>query len=123
MDREEKIFLPTFIGACFTVIVSLVAVLIFSFIVKNFNISSTVIKTVNQFIKSVTIFSSCTIFVIGSGGIYKGAILGGISSVILQLIFSLIAGSFIGFKTIFIDLIFCAILGAICGIISVNLKK
>jgi putative membrane protein (TIGR04086 family) len=123
MNREENIFLPTLIGACFTVIVSLIAVIIFSVIVKNFNISSTVIKTVNQFIKSITIFAGCMIFVLGSGGIYKGAILGGISSVILQLIFSLIAGSFIGFKTIFIDLIFCAVIGGICGIISVNLKK
>lgn len=123
MQKREGSFLSIVIGAGFTVILSLVSIIIFAFIIKNFNISQSVIKTVNQFIKSVAIFSGCLFFLSGSKGLVKGAFIGFFSAIILWLLFGLILGGLDKFSTMLIDGIFCAVLGGISGIITVNLKK
>lgn len=123
MQKKQGFWSSILMGVGFTVIFSLVSVIIFSFMIKGFNISANVTKTVNQFIKSTTIFIGCFFFLSANGGLLKGGLLGGLSSIILVLLFSLIAGGFLGLKSMLLDFLFCFLIGTISGIITVNLKK
>ena len=110
-------------GVCTTVIVVLLSVLIFAFIVKFSYLGNGVIKAVNQFIKVISVFLGCTFGIKNGLGLIKGALIGGISCLITSLVFSLCQvglGLNVGF---IIDLIFTAVIGGICGIIVVNVKK
>lgn len=110
-------------GANLSLIVSLFAILIFAFIVRSASLSSGVIKCVNQFIKIISIFLGCTFFIKGKGGLIKGAFLGLIYFILTNLIFSLFSTNFIIDFSFFVDLLFCTIIGAISGIISVNISR
>ncbi len=110
-------------GVCTAVIVALLSVLIFAFIVKLACLGNSVIKAVNQFIKVIAIFLGCTFGIKNGLGLIKGMLIGGISCMITGLVFSLCqvgSGLNAGF---IIDLIFTAVIGGICGIIVVNVKK
>ena len=125
MSTESKAgFLPSVIrGALIALITALVGVLVFSFIIKIAVLNASVIKTVNQFIKVLSIFLGCMIASGDTLGFIKGIFIGGLSSALIYLVFSLIFGQVqfgIGFV---LDIIFSAVIGAISGVISVNLKK
>ena len=103
-------------------IASLAGVLLFALIVKFAALSQTAIKTVNQFIKVIAVFIGCFFSVKGKLGIVKGGVSGALCTVLLYAIFSLMSGS--GFFSIemFIDILFTAVVGAISGIIAVNVR-
>jgi putative membrane protein (TIGR04086 family) len=109
---------------CFaSVIITLISILIFAGVVKMANLNSSVIKAVNQFIKVLSVFLACFFTVKGKGGLIKGGIVGCASAIIVYLIFSLMGGD-LSFDGLFVlDLIFNLIVGAISGIIAVNVKK
>ncbi len=110
-------------GVLGAVIVALVGVLIFAFIIKVACLNGGVIKSVNQFIKILAVFLGCAFSVRGKGGLIKGALIGMISMSVVYLLFALF-GSKITFGAGFIiDIIFGLIVGAISGIITVNVKK
>ncbi len=110
-------------GVLGAVIVALVGVLIFAFIIKVACLNGGVIKSVNQFIKILAVFLGCAFSVRGKGGLIKGALIGMISMAVVYLLFALF-GSAITFGAGFIiDIIFGLIVGAISGIITVNVKK
>lgn len=123
MGREESKSYSVLVGTGISVIFCLVSILIFSFIVKGFGFSSGIIKTVNQFIKSVAIFLGCFLNINGKNGFIKGGLIGLVSSVIMQCFFALIGGSFCSAITFILDAVFCIVIGALFGIISVNAKK
>ena len=52
-----------------------------------------------------------------------GLLIGFVFTIIAFLSFSVLCGVFVFDKTILTDMFFGAIIGGICGIISVNLKK
>ena len=106
-----------------SVIITFVCVLIFSLIIRSLNLSSVAIKSVNQFIKIISIFLGCSCFLRGSGGLFKGAISGFLCAILTHLIFSLFFTSFNVDLSLIVDLIFCSLIGGISGIISVNLKR
>ncbi len=110
-------------GVLTALIVALVAVFLFGLILKIASLNSTVIKAVNQFIKVLAVFLGCFFSLKESKGLIKGFVVGGLSAALITLVFALISSD-IGFGLgFFIDIIFMGILGAISGIISVNLKE
>ena len=122
---EKGAFFSSIIkAAALSVIVSLVGALIFALVLSLTNLDGGVIKTVNQFIKILAVFLGCFFFIKDNAGLFKGLISGALSAFITYLIFALVSGVGINFGTeFFIDLAFTAVIGAISGIIAVNVKK
>ncbi|PWM70256.1 MAG: TIGR04086 family membrane protein [Bacillota bacterium] len=104
-------------------IFSLLAVLIFSFIVKLCSVGDNVIHAVNQFIKSLAVFVGCFFSLKGKLGWLKGLAVGLFVFVFTYLVFALIAGAQVFGAKFFIDTAFGAAVGLISGIISVNVRK
>ena len=50
-------------------------------------------------------------------------LIGFVFTIVAFVSFSLLCGSFVFDKTLLTDIVFGAIIGGICGIIAVNLKK
>ena len=110
-------------GSFCAVIVTLISVLIFAFVISSAMLTDNVIKSVNQFIKILSVFLGCMFFVRGSAGLLRGALIGAISTLITYLLFSLFGSQMqFGFPFI-IDLIFLLVVGGISGVIAVNVKK
>ena len=125
MEKTQKngFFKQIIKGALASVIVTLLAILAFALVIKFTYLSNGVIKSVNQFIKVVSVFLGCVICISGKQGLIKGLLIGVFTSLVIYLIFSLCDVG-VGLKTAqAIDLLFLAIIGAVSGIISVNVKK
>ena len=125
MSENNKLqFLFSIIKAVATaIIITLFAVLIFGVIAKFATINFKIIKVINQFIKVLSVFLGCFMFVRENKGLVKGLIVGLSFSLIIYLIFALI-GKELSFKLSFlIDIAFCLVMGAISGVIAVNVKK
>ncbi len=120
---SQGIFKQTVRSTIISVICMLIAVLIFALVVHFACLSSNVIKTVNQFLKLLSIFLGCFSAIEENGGLIKGLLTGLMFCVVVTLIFSLVSGeSFFGKESI-IEIIFCGLIGLISGIISVNVKS
>ena len=125
MSENNKLqFLFSIIKAVATaIIITLFAVLIFGVIAKFATINFKIIKVINQFIKVLSVFLGCFMFVRENKGLVKGLIVGLSFSLIIYFIFALI-GKELSIKLSFlIDLAFCLVMGAISGVIAVNVKK
>ena len=110
-------------GVFLSVIITLVFVAVFALIIKLTSASVSVIKPVNQFIKVLSVFLGCFFSLKGDKGYLKGILVGIFAVVITYLLFALIGGG-VSFKFSFlIDILFCAVVGMISGILTVNLKK
>lgn len=105
------------------VLFSLAFVLIFTVIIQLFSLPMNVVKPVNQVFKIISVAAGGFIFLRGDKGLVKGIIYG-ISAVILTyLMYGLISLS-LSFSWMFLlEIAFGAIVGGICGIIAVNIKK
>ena len=122
--REKSGFFSGIIKGAFTaVIITLFSVLIFGGVVKVAILNQAVIKAVNQFIKIISVFLGCSFCVRGKMGLLRGAILGVLSTILTYLIFSLFSGEIYKGTNFMFDLIFMAVIGAVSGIIAVNVKK
>ena len=104
-------------------IFSLIAVLVFSFIVQLFSLGDNVIHVVDKFIKSLAVFIGCFFSLKGRGGWLKGLLTGLFVFVLTYLIFGLIAGAKVFTWNFLIDAAFGAVIGLISGIIAVNVRK
>ena len=125
-NLEKNSILATVLkGAVIAVFVSLIGILIFAFIIKFASLSSKVIKPVNQVIKIISIFIGVFLSLRGNKekGWLKGILIGGVYSLLSFVLFSILNGSFNFGLSILTDLIFLSIIGAICGIILVNISK
>lgn len=109
-------------GALVTVITALIGVLVFAFIAKTAYLNDSVMRVVNQFIKVLSIFLGCMISPYKRLGIIKGVAIGVFGSLIIHLLFSLLLGQTISAVSFIVDLIFALVVGAISGVISVNLR-
>ena len=104
---------------------ALVGILLFAFVLRFSSVSDRIITPVNQVIKGVAIFFG-VFFGLGkqkSKGLLKGFLIGFMFVVVAFLVFSILDGAFVFDKTLCTDLLFGSIIGSICGIICVNLKK
>ncbi len=112
-------------GSLYAVAISLVGILLFAFIIKMVGISDAFISPVNQVIKIASILVGCFVCFKhrSSNGLLKGALLGVLYTLLAFIIFSVLNGDFGVGRVVFNDCLFGAIMGAICGIVSVNLKR
>lgn len=125
-NPSKKTLLTSIIKGCLTALcVSLVGILVFAFILKFTNISDSVINPVNQVIKGVSIFLGVFIGLKKEKemGLVSGLLIGLIFTMLAFIVFSILDGHFIFDRTLLNDTIFGGIMGAICGIICVNIKK
>lgn len=124
MEERKENFLSSILkGIFFALIITFVGILIFAFIIKIASLTNNVIKAVNQFIKVLSIFFACTLSLRERHGLIKGAIIGIGATILTYLLFSLVLGQMDFGFSFFVDIIFMTIIGAISGIISVNLKN
>ena len=124
-NDNKNIFLTGLKGSLISVCVSLVAILLFAFIIKLTGMSKGLIKVINQIIKIVSIFLG-TFFILrktGQKGLFTGIIVGLLYTIIAFVVFSILNGKFAFDITLLIDIIFGVAIGAICRAICVNLKK
>ena len=107
------------------VCISLVLVLLFAFLLKFTNIPESTIKPVNQVIKGLSILMGVFVGLKRKKelGLVSGLLIGLIYTIAAFLVFSCLGGVFAFDLTLLTDLLFGAVMGAICGIICVNLKK
>lgn len=106
------------------VITSLVLILLFALTIKIFDFSDSVINPVNQIIKIISILVGTGIVTRdGQGGIKKGIIIGLTYTFFAFIIFSLLAGKLVINLSFLLDLLFGMLIGVICGIVFVNLRK
>ncbi len=103
-------------------IFSLVCVLIFSFIIGVFSLSTDIIKPVNQVFKIIAIAVGGVLFIRGGRGLIKGAIYGVCAVVITYLLFAIISSSFAVSWLFALEIALGAVAGGISGIIGVNIK-
>lgn len=101
----------------------LFGVLLFALSIKLFGFSSSVIKPVNQIIKVLSVFCGVMIGVRGNKGFIKGGAVGFLSMLLTYVVFAFMGGESIFGAGFVLDLVFGAAVGAISGIISVNVKK
>lgn len=112
-------------GTLIALCISLVLVLVFAFLLKFTNISDSAINPINQVIKGISIFLGVFIGLkkCKELGLVSGLLIGFIYTLLAFLVFSILSGSFVFDLTLLTDSVFGAVIGAICGIISVNIKK
>ena len=113
-----------FKGSLISVSITLVSILVFALIIKFANVPDNVIAPVNQAIKIVSIFFGCFLSLkhYQQKGLATGAMIGLIYTLLAFLIFSLLGNTFNLNLSLFVDALFSIIVGAICGIFSVNKK-
>ena len=122
---KENSFLLNFLKGTFVaLIVSLIGILIFAFVLKMLNVSDGLIAPVNQIIKILSIFIGVTVALKKNKqkGLLTGLLVGLIYTLLAFLVFSILNGTFNLDKSLFNDVLFGSISGAICGIISITIK-
>ena len=122
--KNNVILMAILKGSLIAVVVSLVGILFFAFIIKMFGITDEFLKPVNQIIKALSIFLG----VFGGLKTYKekglvlGLVIGLVYTLLAFLVFSALNGNFKFDKSLLTDVLFGGIMGAISGVIVVNLK-
>ena len=108
-------------GVLIALCTSLVLVLVFAFLLKFTNISDSAIAPVNQVIKGISIFLGVFVGLkkCKELGLVSGLLIGFIYTLVAFLVFSILSGAFSFDITLLTDTVFGAVIGAICGIISV----
>ena len=124
-NEKNKLFSVVLKGVLVGLCVALVGILLFAFLLRFTSISDKFISPVNQVIKGVSIFAGVFLGMKKhkTNGLLSGLLIGFLFTVVAFLVFSLLDGAFVFDKTFLSDLIFGTIIGSICGIICVNLKK
>lgn len=125
-EKKDRSFLLAIIkGSLVALCVSLVGILIFAFILKFAAISDGAIRPINQVIKGVSILVGVFVAMrkIDKMGLVGGLLIGLTYTIIAFVVFSILDGGFSFNLTLLNDLLFGGIMGAICGIIAVNVKR
>jgi len=105
-----------------SVLFSLVAVLIFSVVLKFAALSDSVIKPVNQCIKAFAVLFGCFFGIRGEKGWLKGLVSGMLTVMLTYLVFAMVGGDFSLSWLIVAELAFGAVAGLLSGIVAVNVK-
>ncbi len=121
---NKKDFFEIFKGVIFSLIISVLTVIVFAIIVKFANLSSKTVEIVNIALKIISILTG-TLLAVGSGrqGLFKGGIIGLLFVLVSYLVFSLINGSFSVNPLTAFDVIFCLLAGLLSGVFAVNVRK
>ncbi len=122
-EQNKYILKQTIKGSLTATFCTVIGVLLFALILKLTNLSETAIKSVNQFIKIISVFLGCLFSIKENKGLVKGVITGALYTPIVSLVFKILGGGYDKFLSFIIELLFTSIIGAIFGIISVNAKN
>ena len=124
-EGKASFFLTTLKGALYALSVCLIGILIFAFILRFVAVGDNLIKPINQVIKTLSILIGTFIALKKSKdmGLISGLIIGFMFTIIAFVAFSVLDGHFVFGISLLNDCLFGAIVGGICGIISVNLRK
>lgn len=109
-------------AAAIALVNTLVGILAFALVLKLTTFSFVAVKAVNQFIKATSLFIGCFVSIRGKGGWIKGVFSGVVYIALTHAAFAIISGG-TGGGSVFIDVLFGAVAGAICGIVAVNAKR
>ena len=120
---ESGFVSSTLKGIFVSVAFVLAGILLFALLIGIFHFPSAAIKPVNQVIKILSVFCGAILCVRGEKGFIKGALIGFFSIALTYAVFAFMGGEGLFNVGFLLDLIFGAIVGAISGIISVNVKK
>lgn len=123
--EKPKVWLNILKGSLVALSVSLVGILIFAFFIKYVAVPTEAIKPVNQVIKGISLLVGTFVALkkVNQMGLINGLLIGLCYTVIAFLVFSILDGNFEFNKTLVNDLLFGGIIGGICGVIAVNLKR
>lgn len=124
-DKSPALWFVVLKGTLISLAVSLVGILIFAFIIKYVAVPTSAIKPVNQVIKGVSLLVGTYISLRKTDkmGLITGLLIGLFYTILAFLVFSILDGNFEFSKTLVNDLLFGGIIGAICGVIAVNLRR
>ena len=122
---NKTLFTNTLKGSLIAVAFSLILILIFAFILQILSLGDGTIKVVNLIIKLISIMLGTSVAVrkTKEKGLLTGLFVGLVYTVIAFIVFSILNGQFSFEKSLFNDILFGTIGGAICGVISVNTKS
>ena len=121
---KKYFFTDVLKGALVSVLIGAILILVFATVLNFVPINETVVTVINQIIKVIAIFVGCFFgFKEKKNGILKWLLSGLIYSLGTALIFALINKSFTFSYGILLDAALGGVIGAICGIISVNIGK
>lgn len=123
MKNENALIFSVLKGSFLTLITGLVSVLLFAILVKFTALSDTAIKTVDQFIKIMAVFIGCFFSITGKAGWIKGGIIGVLGLFLVYVVFSLLSGTALFTLSMLADMGLSLFIGAISGVISVNVKR
>ena len=123
--KDGKMALCIIKGVACGLCVAMIGILIFAFILRFTSISDAIIAPVNQVIKGVSIFFGVFLGLkkCKKMELLSGFLIGLLFTICAFLVFSILDGAFCFDRTLINDIIFGSVIGAICGIICVNLKK
>ena len=125
-EHKDRSFLLAIIkGSLIALCISLVGILIFAFILKFASISDKAIRPINQIIKGVSALIGVFVAMrkVDKMGLVGGLLIGLVYTILAFVVFSILDGNFEFNLTLLNDLLFGGIMGAICGIIAVNVKR
>ena len=118
---DDGIFLMILKGITITVLTALSLILLFAIVGKVASLDESLIKWINQFLKTISIFTGVFFSIKGNLGFLKGALVGLFSIIIIFIVFAFMGGS-ISTSSVIIDSLFGVIVGAIVGVVAVNRK-
>ena len=125
-EHKDRSFLLAIIkGSLIALCISLVGILIFAFILKFASISDKAIRPINQIIKGVSVLIGVFVAMrkVDKMGLVGGLLIGLVYTILAFVVFSTLDGHFVCNLALLNDLLFGGIMGAICGIIAVNVKR
>ncbi|MBO4412801.1 MAG: TIGR04086 family membrane protein [Clostridia bacterium] len=124
-QTSPSIWVSVLKGALISLAVSLIGILIFAFFIKYIAISTSAIKPINQVIKGISLLIGTFIALKSSDkmGLMSGLLIGIVYTFLAFIVFSILNGNFEITKVLANDILFGAIIGAICGVIAVNIRK
>ncbi len=124
-SNNPNIFLTVLKGALIALSISLIGILIFAFVLRFVAIPDNAISPINQVIKGISVLVATLIALKKSKemGLVTGLLIGLAYTAVSFLTFSILDGHFSFSTTLLNDLLFGSVIGAICGIIAVNLKQ
>lgn len=121
-DNSQGFLLTIIKGVVLTALVTMICLLVFSLVIRLAYLEGSIVKWINQFLKIFSIFIGVFFSVKANGGILKGSLIGGLSTVVIFVIFAIISGQKVALISFFADILFGVIVGGIIGIMAVNRK-
>lgn len=125
--KKEKVsFIGTVLkGSLIALSFSLIAILIFAFLLRIMTISDSAIKPINQVIKILSILVGVLVGLKKNRdmGLLRGLVIGCFYTIFAFVSFSILDGNFSFSISLINDLLFGSIAGAVCGVIAVNLRR